>query len=240
MSKSLVELEERSRVLYLHWNDPEKANCLSEAILDETLLKLKKIKVEKFDILVFSSRGRFFCSGGDLKHFANLKTKSEGLKLNRKIKKQLKEFSELKIYKLAFVNGDCFGGGMEFLSCFNHRISCPQAIFGLWQTKLSLSFSWGGSERWAKYINIERLRSDLLQSKHYSSHEALKMGFVDEIMIEAHLPNRIKQLTQHYISIPTKTRHHLLEADITNEDPILAKLWWTDEHQAILKKRLKK
>lgn len=151
--------------------DRKKAHTLSK------FLDLKNIS-----LIVVRSQGRVFCSGGNLKDYAKLKTKAEGVAVNRKIRLALAKLAKHPALKVAYVSGDCFGGGIELLSSFDLIYSEPHVFYGMWQRKMSLSFGWGGFERLSRRMNPAMAQEWLLMSDVRTAYWAEKAGLVDSVM----------------------------------------------------------
>ncbi|RYZ65331.1 MAG: enoyl-CoA hydratase/isomerase family protein, partial [Proteobacteria bacterium] len=109
--------------------------------------------------LIFSARGRVFCSGGNLSDYASMSSAEEGMKVNNEIRSALSELSALPIPTICVVEGDCFGGGVEVVSCFDHVIAASHVVFALWQRKISLTYGWGGGSRLERRLGSSLLRN---------------------------------------------------------------------------------
>ena len=111
-----------------------------------------------------------------------MKGKEPGLKANQEITKHLDGFGAWPVVKLAVVEGDVLGGGIEWLARFDFRWSTPSALFAFWQRRIGLSTGWGGGAAWAKIIGEERVRRLLLEGQLLSATAALRFGIVDRIV----------------------------------------------------------
>ncbi len=135
-------------------------------------------------LLVRSGHPRVFCSGGNLSDYKRLKDKASGLKINREIEAVLNAFGQLPILKMALIEGDVWGGGMEWLARFDVRWAAPSVLLGFWQKRIGLSTGWGGGSCWAKRISEERLRQWLLSAKVFGAWEAQAEGIVERVLSE--------------------------------------------------------
>jgi enoyl-CoA hydratase/carnithine racemase len=182
-------------------------------------------------LLFVSDHSFLFCAGGDLKAHAKLKTKKEGIEQARVIRKAQTLLSEWPIPKAAFVNGDCFGGGMELLSCFDHRVAAPHVMFGFWQRRISLSFGWGGFERWSKKISPDVIRDLGSSARLIGAHEAMRLGLIHEIGNRSAAERWLRESVQW---TPESARA-LSQLDVKNETKLFESLWWNPTHQKILR-----
>jgi enoyl-CoA hydratase/carnithine racemase len=196
------------------------------------LEKIIKAHSKTARALVFtSSHPTLFCSGGDLKAHSKLKNKMAGIAQAKAIRKSLKILAEWPIPKIVFVNGDCFGGGMELLSCFDHRIAAPHVLFGFWQRRVALSFGWGGFERWSKRISPDIIKDLGYSARVFGAHEALRLGLIHQIGSESNVAHWLQQILQWSEGSAAALAH----LEIKNEPKLFEKLWWAEAHQKVLR-----
>lgn len=160
---------------------PGAANALSLEAARELRKLQKSYGKWKKPVIVSSVHPRVFCSGGNLSDYKKLKGKPPGLKVNREIQSVLDGFGNWAVPKLAVVEGDVLGGGMEWLARFDFRWSTPNAFFAFWQRRIGLSTGWGGGKAWSRIIGEEKVRKLLLEARVLSAGEALRHGLTDQI-----------------------------------------------------------
>jgi len=178
----------KDNILYLTFKSPSTRNALSlkaaEAFLQHALQ-------EPIDGLVLLGEGSVFCSGGQLKDYA--KNPEAGLKVNKRIFQILEDFSSLPFFKVAYVDGLCVGGGVEWLSSMDQIFCSPRSRFGLWQRKIGLSFGWGGGARLEKWIGKSQTRRWLLQTSLLSAYRCKELGFVENILMPQSFLDKIQK-----------------------------------------------
>lgn len=226
-------------ILILEFDQPKTQNALG---LNEIKHILKIIKSHSsISGIIVTNRGRIFCSGGHLKNYAQGKNRSHGINLNRSIRSCLKEFSNIKIPTVAVVQGDCFGGGLEFLSYFDKVFSTPENLFGAWQRKIGLSWGWGGGNRLQSRLSNKKLLDFLLETKTMNAYQCLEIGLIDDIIPkELILEKSMKYLYNLPVSNPHfhslyKNRFFKLFTE-KMEVSFFEKIWWNPFHKSILKK----
>ncbi|NJL24748.1 MAG: enoyl-CoA hydratase/isomerase family protein [Calothrix sp. SM1_5_4] len=178
---SYFELRDCSSYLELHFSAPDSANALSLSAARELAAIASKHRAYP-GVVVVRARGPVFCSGGHLTDYAKLKGKAPGLRVNREITRALDRFAQWPCVKLAAIEGDVLGGGMEWLARFDYRWSVPHAVFGFWQRRIGLTFGWGGGAVWARHLGEPRTRQLLMESRPLSAAEALRLGLLDRIV----------------------------------------------------------
>ena len=155
------------------------ANALT---LENLQLLSQKLRSQKWSLVSCRAEGRVFSSGGPLKEFAMYKTKQQGLKYHRQMTQLLTNFHKCSAFKVAFVSGDCFGGGIEFLSCFDEIYCEPHVLFGFWQSRLGLSYGWGGYKRLQNKICAGYLKTALLEDQVATAYEMQRQGLIKKIL----------------------------------------------------------
>ncbi|NQZ18763.1 MAG: enoyl-CoA hydratase/isomerase family protein [Bdellovibrionales bacterium] len=189
------------------------------------------ISKEKPSSLILSHKGPNFCAGGNLHFYKKLKTKEEGLSVNQRIKEVLDHLFELEIPKACFVDGPCYGGGIELVSCFDYVVASPRALFGMWQRRIGLSFGWGGGSRLLHRMSLESLQQWLNQATTVSSYEAQKRGLVDVIKLRSKgIPACIDWVAKNKAPIKKDKLIYPNEADE------FASLWMSEKHKSILER----
>jgi enoyl-CoA hydratase/carnithine racemase len=224
--------ELKNQILTIKFSRPEAGN--SFGILEAKALNqlISANKKSARAVLFFSSHPRFFCAGGDLKAHQKMKAKKEGVAQASEIRKALNALAKWPIPKAAFVNGDCFGGGLELLSCFDFRVAAPHVMFGFWQRRIALTFGWGGFERWSARISADVIKNLGFSARVFGSNEALRVGVVQQI---GDLENAHRWLGQ-VLRWSDDSAVTLSEINTKNEAQRFEKMWWSPDHQKIIKK----
>jgi enoyl-CoA hydratase len=177
---------------------------------------------------------RVFCSGGQLKDYARLKKREDGLKINRQIQKNLDTLEKHSAWKVALVGGDCFGGGIEFLGCFDVIYAAPEVLFGFWQNKMGVSYGWGGYKRLQKKVSAAFLKKALLEEKIVTAYQLKDVGLVDEIIPQNMFESAANEIEKRFSSRDSKIE---IQKNLhKNADGVFRQLWWKDEHLAQLRK----
>ena len=238
MQQKLTEDHISDEVLKLTFKDPSTGNAFGIEAARELLSLIKEMssRKSKIRVLIFTGFDRFFCTGGNLKHYRSLKTKSAGIKVNREISKILKTFEAMKIVKIAQVNGDCYGGGLELLSCFDLVFSRNDVLFGFWQSKQGVSFGWGGGARLAKRITLSQAKRLLLGSQTLSAYDAADINLVDRVFSRFEFENATLDFAKRIALNSRKTSSAIQALDLKNESEVFSQLWWSKEHLSRLGK----
>ena len=146
--------ELKAKILRLTIRNSEHGNSFGQKEADSLAGHLKTYKGQFDGVLLLADGQRFFCTGGNLRFYASLRTRLQGLTANARIRRVLQRLNALPQPKVAVVTGDCFGGGLEVLSAFDRILAVPEAQLGFWQRRLGLTFGWGGGSRWEKKLGV--------------------------------------------------------------------------------------
>jgi enoyl-CoA hydratase len=226
-------------ILHVTLDEPGRGNSFGLENAKALATVLKKQDPMRIRGLIFTARGRLFCAGGNLADYARMRTAAQGRVTNREITKILKRLREWPAPTVCLVNGDCFGGGVELLSAFDKVFAVPEAMFGLWQRRVGLSFGWGGGSRLQERLGIFRTRQLALEAKTFSVYEARLFGLVDEICFHSQMEARAREWLAAQAKLPQAPVEGVKNFTAGRERTIFERLWWNDEHRRILKSRLR-
>lgn len=169
-------------------------NILSVDVLEE-LGKL--LEIIKYDPTIWSvvitGNGKNFSAGADIKEIKKIvfgkNSRADGwvfARLGLEIMGKIYNFPKPIV---AFINGDCHGGGLGLALACQKRIAASHAILGFPEVKLGLIPGWGGLEfiRNLKSFSDKNKKEKIIEivSKGFylTAQEALELGLVDEIEI---------------------------------------------------------
>lgn len=220
------ETHRKEHHLELHFAAPQAANAFSLTDARE-LKKLVRAHAKwSRPVVVRAPGARVFCAGGNLRDYARLTTKSPGLKINREITAALDAFARWPVPKLAVVEGDVLGGGMEWLGRFDFRWCTTGAAFSFWQRRIGLAPGWGGGKPWAAILGEPRLRVLLMEARLIGAHEAAQLGLVDRVLPAWRLEEKVAAWSA--------TLDGLADWSVKREAAVFRKLWMADKHRRAL------
>lgn len=220
-------------ILRLTLSQPEKSN--SFGVMEAAALVSALRKHKTANAVVFTSRGsRFFCAGGDMQHYASLKSKGQGLLANRKISQALAQLAKFPAPTLAIVNGDCLGGGLEVMGAFDEIWAQPEIRFGFWQRRIGLSFGWGGFSFLSRRLSASSLRRLSLEAANISSLQAREIGLVDRVISRAYVDEALVAWLKLRQNLPLAPVGILKSLNLKNEAQLFSRLWYSKEHRHAL------
>lgn len=225
-------------VLIAHFECAETSNAFGMEEAEEFLRMSKYAIKNNATGIIVTSDLRIFCSGGHLKNYARLK-KADGLKVNKKITKILNEFHHLSIPTVCLLTGDCFGGGIEWISAFDKIFAAPDILLGMWQRKIALSWGWGGANRLKYRLPKKILANLLMDAKTFSAYEALNLNLIDAIYPRELLPMKAFEYFQSQAKLSNYPTAALKSLNLSKLSPekeakLFESLWFNPDHQKVL------
>lgn len=95
---------------------------------------------------------------------------------------------------IAAVNGLALAGGTEFLQGTDLRLAVPNATFGLTEVRVGLAPGGGSLTRLIRQMPYAKAMHILLTGEPISAEEALRIGFINEIVPQEQLMTRAREL----------------------------------------------
>jgi len=184
MTFEVVRYEERKRCAVIWFNRPKVHNAVNDVVMDrleeiqENLGKRPEIRV----VILTGTGDESFCSGGDIKYFATLKTRDDALAMSHRMQAILGKLRFGNQVVIAAANGKALGGGCEILTACHYRIAAEHAKFSFRQAANGIVTGWGGGVRLFNQI----ARSDALRllttSAIFNTQEALAIRFINRVV----------------------------------------------------------
>ena len=158
-------------------------NVLFEAVFDE--LHLVMDQLSRFNssrpLLFRSAKQKGFVVGADLRRILAIDSDAE---IQEFLFRGQAALMRIELYPgetIAYINGPCLGGGLEFAMACGHRIASDSAStqFGMPETKLGLMPGWGGTQRLVELTGISEGLDMLIGGEPIGCHRALEIHLVD-------------------------------------------------------------
>lgn len=138
MNYQFIDVNIEDKVGYLLLSRPEKYNALCIAMVKEINHCFHELKNnESLNALFILGNEKAFCAGGDLKEMQFL-SKEEAETRSQYVQDTFQILQTLSFPVVAWVNGICFGGGLELVLhcdfCFcseNAQLALPEVKYGM-------------------------------------------------------------------------------------------------------------
>lgn len=188
-----VRVEREGQLWWVIIDRPEALNAVSFAVM-EGLEQVCSQAMQDEQVRVIALRGagdRAFISGGDLREFAALETRRDGVRMALRMRAILEAFEALDVWVIAAINGDAYGGGCETLLACDLRVAAPHARLGFTQGRFYVPPGWGGLTRLVERVGRGRALRWLGGEEVIGAAEAAAAGLIEEISpageLEAHV-----------------------------------------------------
>ncbi len=228
---SFFEVRETASFLHFEFSAPDSGNAFGLEVARELSRLQKQFKKWERAVIVTAAHPTLFCSGGNLSDYKKLKTKASGLNVNREVTKHLNDFGAWPVVKLALLEGDVLGGGLEWLARFDFRWSTPYALLSFWQKRIGLSPGWGGGRAWSGILGEAKLRTLLIEAELLSAERALNLGIVDRVVSGWKIRHEAEDWAAKLDPLS-----QLHKWSVAREAAIFSSLWHGPQHKSVLKR----
>lgn len=187
-----LQAEIRENIGLIAFNRPESKNALSDELTPALRTTLENFESDKnVRVIVITGNGGSFCSGGDVKSFANNSDPglSDDLSVEQKVRKlQIgQEGVSLKIHEMpkptvAVLPGAAAGAGMSIALACDIRIASEDAFLVPGFGGIGLSGDYGGSWSLGQLVGPSKAKDIYFSNKRISASEALNEGIVNYVV----------------------------------------------------------
>ncbi|MGQ0656405.1 MAG: crotonase/enoyl-CoA hydratase family protein [Betaproteobacteria bacterium] len=209
MSYQTLLYETADRIARITLNRPERMNAIGEHSGRELREAVARANVDDaVHVIVLQGAGRAFCSGYDLKDFAEGETPwNQAMPWDpmidyRMMKQNTDDFMSLwRSYKptIAKVHGYAVAGGSDIALCCDFVVMAEDAKIGYPPARV-----WGcpTTAMWVYRLGAEQAKRMLLTGDLVDGCEAKRMGLVLDAVPEAELDSRVLQLARRMAGVP--------------------------------------
>lgn len=211
MSESSVLYRVDGRVATLTLNRPERLNAIDDRLPDDLAAAVARANADDaVHVIVLTGAGRGFCSGYDLKFFAE---NPRGVYGSQEMpwdpmvdyalmKRNTEQFMSLfRSYKpvIAKINGPAVAGGSDIALCCDLIVMAEEAQIGYPPARV-----WGcpTTAMWVYRLGAEKAKRMLLTGDLISGREAERLGLVYQCVPLAELDAAVDKLTARMQGIP--------------------------------------
>jgi enoyl-CoA hydratase/carnithine racemase len=247
MSADVVTFEIQPGTGVIRLNRPDVHNVVDEAVMVrlESILDRVESDQEVRAVVLTGAGEETFCAGGDLRYFAALRTREEGLRMSRRMQAILDRLWAGPRVVIAAVNGQALGGGGEMLTACHFRVAATTATFAFRQAANGITTGWGGGARLFRLVGRSQALRLLLTAERIDAGEALRIGLVDrvvpseELMSEAvDLARRVNQnpagAIQAFLELARWIDRGDMEVAVERETELFGDRWVSEDFRRIV------
>ncbi len=241
----LVLREQHGTTLVLRLNRPEAGNAISGAV---ALALGEQVRACASDaalrtVIITGTGPRFFCTGGDVKAYAQLADAVELDRVFNLMRDVCDAIEALPCPVIAALNGFTIGGGAELALACDLRIAESAVQIGFPQSRLGIIPGWDGIERLVRLVGRASAAKLLYAGTRVSADHARELRLVDEVVADGTALERALELAATFAegaplslgAIKTAIRDAGSalpgEAARRNTRAAFARLWFTEDHK---------
>lgn len=168
--------------LVIEINRPEKNNVLNNDVRGQMVEFLKKYENDgRIKCVIFTSNGKNFSAGADLKNLLSLDEKSVK-EYTGFVKSFLQYIQDYPKVTIGAVHGIAVGGGLELLLAIDLVVAAEDARFGQTELNVGLIPGGGGTQRLPRAAGTRKAREMIYTGRLISAEEAYEYGLINKIV----------------------------------------------------------
>lgn len=185
-------------------NRPESFNAMNVSLLTELEAALRKCEDHAVRVVVVRGEGGAFCSGGDVKGFANyLNTGAVPLEMPETLHRVIAMIRNLKKPVIAAVHGPCAGAGVSLALACDLTVASDNAIFTMAYNAIGLSADGGSTYFLPRLVGLKKALELCFFSERITADMAFRLGMVNRVVPHAELETTVQALAEKLAVGPT-------------------------------------
>ena len=197
MSEVLVSRD--GPIVTLTFNRPEARNAMTWGMYERLYQTCEEVDADDaVRVLVLrGAGGKAFVAGTDISQFQAFKTAEDGLEYERGGDRRVGRLERVTKPVIAQIEGYAVGGGFGLAAVSDLRIATPDARFGVPIARtLGNCLSMEAYSRFVDLFGPSRLKELIFTARLLSAEEALRAGFVHEIVPADAIAARVRALAE--------------------------------------------
>jgi enoyl-CoA hydratase len=220
MNDILLEERPSPGVAVLRLNRPAVLNALNLALRQALAEAFTRLDAdEAVRVVVLAGSARAFCAGADLGEYVDASSTDI---IDRQMDRLWGAISGCRKPVIAAVRGHALGGGCELAMHADIIVASDTASFGQPEVLLGLMPGGGATQRLTRAVGKFRAMKMLLTGERMGAAEALVMGLVSEVVVDAELEDRALLLARELARGPRLALQFIKEAVLESMSSPLA------------------
>jgi len=193
MSHEFVIYEAGEGLATITINRPQALNALNPPLLEELLAVIGEIRRDPtLRVVILTGQGKASAAGADISVMSRYGT-CDGLRFADLGHAVTCALEALPQPVLAAVNGFALGGGTELALACDMIYAAQTAVFGQPEVNLGIIPGFGGTQRLARTVGLNKARELILSGERISAEEARRIGLVAEIFAPEELLAKVRE-----------------------------------------------
>ncbi|MCZ6546443.1 MAG: enoyl-CoA hydratase-related protein [Chloroflexi bacterium] len=205
-----VLYESDGHIVTVTLNRPEVMNNFGGGLFRSLTDALDRFQTDDdAHVMILTGRGRAFCAGADLKALEERLRGADGA--GRQLRPPAGRLFEnpkftrrTNIYKpmIGAVNGYCFAGGLEVALTCHFLIGAESSEYGVLNRRWAVPLIDGGTFRLPQWVGLGNALYLIQTGARIDASEAHRMGLIQEIVADAQLMDRARELADIMATVP--------------------------------------
>jgi enoyl-CoA hydratase len=183
---------------HIIFNNPERHNAVSLEMWDAVEVALNAF-MENDDVrivILSGAGGKAFVSGADISKFEKERGSKDATEhYNARLKVVYDTIENYPKPTMAMINGHCIGGGLNLAACTDIRVASDKSRFAMPAAKLALGYPFDAIRRLVNAVGAASAKQLMFTAKSIDADTALRIGFVQEVVAEEDLAERVDALS---------------------------------------------
>ena len=207
MSSGPILLAIADGIVVLTLNRPEKLNAFAGDMRERLIDALDRVAAEPAArVLVITGAGKGFCSGGDVQHMVDLKSRHAGFEeLSPLLEAGRASVTRLAAFPfpvIAAVNGVAAGAGCNLALACDVRLASSEARFGETFVRIALHPDWGGTYHLPRLAGTAAAMDLCWTGDVIDAEDALRLGLVQRVFPAAEFETRWREYATRLAAAP--------------------------------------
>jgi len=183
---------------HIIFNNPERHNAVSLEMWDAVEVALNAF-MENDDVrivILSGAGGKAFVSGADISKFEKERGSKDATEhYNARLKVVYDTIENYPKPTMAMINGHCIGGGLNLAACTDIRVASDKSRFAMPAAKLALGYPFDAIRRLVNAVGAASAKQLMFTAKSIDADTALRIGFIQEVVGEEDLAERVDALS---------------------------------------------
>ncbi len=177
------------------FNRPKALNSLTATMGKEWMTAIEDAaNDDQVKVVVLTGAGRAFCAGRDMRYGEDEFESFSPFGSKHRQQNIAHILAALEKPLIGAINGPAVGGGMDYASMCDIRIASERAKFSMAYVRMGLIPAAGGCYFLPRIVGIANACELIWTGRMIDAHEALRIGFVSQVVAHDELEAATKEL----------------------------------------------
>jgi len=206
MNYKYILIERVESIIKIQLNRADKLNAICFQMVEELFEVVTSIDSKKTKAVFILGNKKAFSAGGDLKEMQQLE-QGEAERRSSFIHKAFIYMQNLDVPVVAFIQGICYGGGLELALHCDYRICSENTRFAMPEVKYGIIPGAGGTVQLPLQIGKSAAAHYLFTGEEFNATKALQIKLVQTVVDDVGFPNFLNQHIKHYNDTSIESLH---------------------------------